>query len=590
MIRLLDKQTADKIAAGEVVERPVSVVKELIENSIDAGASAIAVEIRKGGKEYIRITDDGCGIHREEVSLAFRRHATSKIVRASDLDSIDTLGFRGEALASIAAVSRVRMVTKTADESTGTLCVIEGSEEADVSQTGADTGTTIVVRDLFYNTPARRKFLKSDSAEANQIIELVSQMALCYPFIRFRMINGGNTLFTTPGKGDTLSAIYTIYGKTTGNCLVKAEKSENDMHIMAYVSNTGESRNSRKSQVFFVNGRVVKGKVMDSAVKLAYSERLFPGRFPIVFMFLYVNPETVDVNIHPNKKEVRFDDEKLVENFISEAIKEALRTEDAVPQIKYNAESVKTYKPKPAPVKENNTVPVVSVKEQPKQEQVNIKELLKTKREELKIRENPAPVVSAGPSKPFIFSELNILGTLFSTYIVGFREDAFYLIDQHAAHERVFYEKLMNEFESSEKHRQSLLIPSMFDIPASSEGTGWEEILNCMGFTVEPFGGRSYRMTEIPAFMKIGEAEEFVRDFVSEIEHDTDIKSRRILDLIASKACKAAVKGGRTLHESEIDALISELDRCENPYSCPHGRPTYVRFSRNQIERMFRRA
>ena len=277
MIRLLDKQTADKIAAGEVVERPVSVVKELIENSIDAGASAIAVEIRKGGKEYIRITDDGCGIHREEVSLAFRRHATSKIVRASDLDSIDTLGFRGEALASIAAVSRVRMVTKTADESTGTLCVIEGSEEADVSQTGADTGTTIVVRDLFYNTPARRKFLKSDSAEANQIIELVSQMALCYPFIRFRMINGGNTLFTTPGKGDTLSAIYTIYGKTTGNCLVKAEKSENDMHIMADVSNTGESRNSRKSQVFFVNGRVVKGKVMDSAVTIAYSERLVHG-------------------------------------------------------------------------------------------------------------------------------------------------------------------------------------------------------------------------------------------------------------------------------------------------------------------------
>lgn len=590
MIRLLDKQTADKIAAGEVVERPVSAVKELVENSIDAGASSIAVEIRKGGKEYIRITDNGCGIPAEQVSLAFRRHATSKIFKAEDLDSIETLGFRGEALASIAAVSRVRMVTKTADETAGTLCVIEGSETADISQTGADTGTTIVVRDLFFNTPARRKFLKSDSAEANQIIELVSQMALCYPFIRFRMINNGNTLFTTPGKGDTLASIYTIYGKTTGSCLVKAEKSEKDMHILAYVSNTGESRNSRKSQVFFVNGRVVKGKVMDRAVKLAYSERLFPGRFPIVFMFLHVDPATVDVNIHPNKREIRFDDEKLIESFISEAVSEALRTEDAVPQVKYNAEPLRTYRPEPVPVKEKNRVPVVSVKEQPKQEQVNISELLKTRREELMLKENPAPVVSPKPSGPFVFSELNILGTLFSTYIVGFKEDAFYLIDQHAAHERVFYEKLMNEFESSEKHRQSLLIPSMFDVPASSEGTGWVDTLFSMGFTVEPFGGRSYRMTEIPAFMEIGEAEEFVKDFISEIDRDADLKSHRILESIAAKACKAAVKGGKTLHESEIDELISELDSCDNPYSCPHGRPTYIKFSKNQIERMFRRA
>lgn len=588
MIRLLEKNVADKIAAGEVVERPVSVIKELVENSLDAGASSIAVEIRKGGREYMRVSDDGCGIPRDEVSLAFRRHATSKIKEASDLDMISTLGFRGEALASIAAVSRVTMITKTADEKNGTQCIIEGSQTADISSTGSDNGTTIVIKDLFFNTPARRKFLKSDSAEANQIIEYVSQMSLCYPQVRFRMINNGSTLFTTPGRGDRLSAIYTIYGKNTAGCLLKVENSEADMHIEAYVSNTGESRSSRKGQVFFANGRVVKGKLLDNAVRQAYQERLFPGRFPIVFMFLDVDPAALDVNIHPNKREVRFDDEKRVETFISESIRNALRSEEAVPQFEHKPAEIKmpVHTQRPAPEKKK----VIEVKEVPRQEQVDIKEILQINREKNKVKDVEVPYRTETVSKEFIFGELEIIGTVFSTYLIGQKNDAFYLIDQHAAHERIFYEKLLKEYTGSEKQSQTLLIPVVFDLPASADYERWISTLAGMGFTIEPFGGNTYRMTEIPVFMKITEAEKFIYDFIDSLSEDREFISSDIVEKTAAKACKAAVKGGTALHESEIKALIEDLDRCDNPYSCPHGRPTYIRFSKSQIERMFRRS
>lgn len=604
MIRLLEKNIADKIAAGEVVDRPLSVVKELVENAIDAGSKSIVIEIRKGGKEYIRITDDGCGIPHEEVALAFKRHATSKIATVKDLDSIGTLGFRGEALASIAAVAKVRMVTKTDSESAGTQCDIEGSETADISVTGADSGTTVIVRDLFFNTPARLKFMKSDAAESNLINEFISQIALCYPEIRFRFINNGNTLFTTPGRGDRLSAIYTIYGKTIGSCLVKAEDTNGDMHLEAYVSNTGESRNSRKNQVFFVNGRVIKGKVMDNAVKMAYSERLFPGRFPIVFLFLDVDPSTLDVNIHPNKREVRFDDDRIVEDFIVETIKKALRTEQAVPQAKAD-KLVKIEPRKPAvlpekkvtvrpanvkPVEPPKPVPVKVVNPKPEEKQIDVTEILSTLRTESVIKENPAPIVQEVIKKAFDFTELDIVGTVFSTYIIGQKGDAFYLIDQHAAHERIFYEKLMKEFDDSEKHRQPVMVPITFDISVTVAATDWLDILDKMGFTIDEFGPRTYRITEIPMFMGLSEAEDFVNDFIGSITTDTNLRSRRILDTIATKACKAAVKGGDNLHENEITALLKNLNNCDNPYSCPHGRPTYVKFSKSQIERMFRRA
>ena len=604
MIKLLEKKVADKIAAGEVVDRPLSVVKELVENSIDAGADAVVVEIKKGGKTYIRVSDTGCGINADEVTTAFKRHATSKITEAEDLDSIQTLGFRGEALASIAAVSRTELITKTADAKTGTSITVEGGETAGISAIGCDGGTTVIVRDLFYNVPARYKFMKSDSAEAGLITEFVSQMALAYPYIRFKLINNEAVQFLTQGRGDRYSSILTIYSKDIGKSLVPVEYENGEMKLSGYVSNVGESRNSRKNQIFFVNGRVVSSKVMDTAVKNAYKERLFMGRFPIAFLFLEVKPDTLDVNIHPNKKEIRFDDEKSVELFVTEAIKQALATKEATPTV--NIAEIKPEKPvskasaaeKPAetPVAVQRTEQKprpepekVIVTEKPeKSSQLNIKELLSTMREKSEIRENTG-IIKPAVSRPFEFSTLIIKGSVFATYIIAEDEADMYLIDQHAAHERIFYEKLIKQFESEEKLHQPVLMPAIFTLPVTVTGEQWINVLFNMGYTIEPFGERTYRITEIPMFMELSEAEDFVKDFISSIDEETDLKSQKTLDKIASKACKSAVKGNDNLNDAEIAQLIKDLAACENPFSCPHGRPTFIKLGRYQIERMFKR-
>ena len=597
MIKLLEKKVADKIAAGEVVDRPLSVVKELVENSIDAGSDAVVVEIKKGGKNYIRVSDNGCGINAEEVTTAFKRHATSKITAAEDLESIQTLGFRGEALASIAAVSRTELITKTAESKTGTSITVEGGETAGISAIGCDSGTTVIVRDLFYNVPARYKFMKSDSAEAGLITEFVSQMALAYPDIKFKLINNESVQFLTQGRGDRYNSILTIYSKDIGKSLIPIEYETGEMKLEGYVSNVGESRNSRKNQIFFVNGRVITSRVMDTAVKNAYKERLFMGRFPIAFLFLSVKPDTLDVNIHPNKKEIRFDDEKSVEQFVTEAIKQALSTKDAAPAV--NASLIKPEKPenkvktpltaqeteieiKPAPEK------VIISRKPEKTNQLNIKELLSTMREESEIRENTS-IIKPAVSRPFEFTGLTVRGSVFATYIIAEDDSDMYLIDQHAAHERIFYEKLIKQFETEEKLHQPVLMPVIFSLPVTVTDEQWLNVLSDMGYTIEQFGERTYRITEIPMFMGISEAEDFVKDFISSINEETDLKSQKTLDTIASKACKSAVKANDNLSDIEITQLIKDLAGCDNPFSCPHGRPTFIKFGKYQIERMFRR-
>lgn len=597
MIKLLEKKVADKIAAGEVVDRPLSVVKELVENSIDAGSDAVVVEIKKGGKNYIRVSDNGCGINAEEVTTAFKRHATSKITAAEDLESIQTLGFRGEALASIAAVSRTELITKTAESKTGTSITVEGGETAGISAIGCDSGTTVIVRDLFYNVPARYKFMKSDSAEAGLITEFVSQMALAYPDIKFKLINNESVQFLTQGRGDRYNSILTIYSKDIGKSLIPIEYETGEMKLEGYVSNVGESRNSRKNQIFFVNGRVITSRVMDTAVKNAYKERLFMGRFPIAFLFLSVKPDTLDVNIHPNKKEIRFDDEKSVEQFVTEAIEQALSTKDAAPAV--NASLIKPEKPenkvktpltaqeteteiKPAPEK------VIISRKPEKTNQLNIKELLSTMREESEIRENTS-IIKPAVSRPFEFTGLTVRGSVFATYIIAEDDSDMYLIDQHAAHERIFYEKLIKQFETEEKLHQPVLMPVIFSLPVTVTDEQWLNVLSDMGYTIEQFGERTYRITEIPMFMGISEAEDFVKDFISSINEETDLKSQKTLDTIASKACKSAVKANDNLSDIEITQLIKDLAGCDNPFSCPHGRPTFIKLGKYQIERMFRR-
>ncbi len=617
MIRVLEKNIADKIAAGEVIERPVSVIKELVENAIDSGADSITVEIRSGGKKYMRVTDNGCGIPSEDAETAFLRHATSKIETVKDLDAIETLGFRGEALASIAAVTHTELVSKTADEKVGLKLIIHGSEVISSEGTGCPDGTTIVVTDLFYNTPARLKFLKSDSAESSQIIDFMSRITLAYPDIRFRFINNGNTVFSTSGKGNLQHTILAVYKMNEYSDLVPVDYADGYNRVYGFISSPSLSKTSRRNQIFFVNGRTVNSKVMEKGVDDGYRERLFEGRYPVVFLFVETSPERLDVNIHPNKKEVRFDDEKEIFKLISTGIKLALGSKEAVVQVK-------------SPFREELT------EKEEKKEQVDIKQILSTKERtpvtsaftEFKPAKAEIPEtvehsdrtvvaedtaienLSAAPqiydvreeyrqmsereiksSQPFNFDELTFTGSIFGTYITAVDDTNFYMIDQHAAHERVFYEKLVNEYLASEKLHQPILTPMVLEVSpyAVENEEEWSSALTEMGFTMELFGPTSYVIREIPTFMTLSEAESFAGEFIENIGEKTNLNNTVVIDKLIMKSCKSAVKAHDYLSEEEIEALMQQLKKCRNPFSCPHGRPTFIKISQYEIEKMFKR-
>ena len=603
MIKILDKHIADKIAAGEVIDRPVSIVKELVENAVDAGASSITVQIKDGGRTYIRVTDNGCGIPADEVETAFRRHATSKIATEADLDCIETLGFRGEALASICAVSRVELITKTADAKAGRRVVVESSQVLENSATGCPDGTTVTVRDLFFNVPARYKFLATDASEARKVIDFVSRIALSYPDIRFSMINGSSRVFTTSGKGNILANIISIYGKDIGEGLIPVEKSEGGFTLKAHVSSPDKTLPSRSRQIFCVNGRIIASSVLEKALDRAYAERMFKGRFPIAFIFLAMPAEKLDVNIHPTKRQIRFDKNSEVEDFVAEAIRTALNGEKAVPEITKNDGFVKdesfTYKPEISkPSAEQAVIPVdykEQIDETDDQKQVDIKSFLTTKRQEAveteKITEMPDPVPEQ-VNRPFDFEDLTVIGAVFNTYILAQDDENFYMIDQHAAHERVFYEKLMDQYNASEKFSQQMLMPLSFSVSSDVSATedAWIDDVRAMGYDIEFFGNNTYIVREIPAFMEMGEAEDFLKDLFSEFSEKPDLTDGSTLDKIITRSCKSAVKGGDVLDSSEISALMDQLRACINPFSCPHGRPTFIRMTKYELERMFKRA
>lgn len=598
MIRVLSKQVSDKIAAGEVVERPVSIMKELVENSIDAGATRIVVEIKNGGKSYLRVTDNGCGIPADQVVLAFQRHATSKIREAEDLDQIHTLGFRGEALTSIAAVSRTEIITKDPSEKSGSRVLIEGGDIIEQSTTGCPDGTTIVVRDLFYNTPARLKFLKPDSTESGLIIEFVSQMALAYPEIRFRMINNEQSLFSTQGNGNRLESIHTLYGRINGGKLLEVESTAYDYRLEGYISDPGEHRSNRKSQIFFVNGRVINNKIIERALDKAYTQRLFDGRHPIAYLFLEIPAEELDVNIHPNKREVRFHKETEIEAFIWNALARVLQQPDAIPGLtgsgSRQTESIKKQMDNPDKAQNHH--------------QMDINILLSTLRDKQNIiaEESISKAVKEIPSTTLLEhlpdaeplmdhrfhpESLNALGIAFGTYIIATDEDTLYLIDQHAAHERILFEQILDQMNRHEKVRQTIMLPFTVrcSIAESSDAEDWLHVLSEMGYTLEPFGPSTYLVKEIPGFLTYEEAERFLSDFLDHVSDGLLFTDRKVLMKAASNACKAAVKGHEHLSNEEIDELLIRLSQCENPLSCPHGRPTFIRFPQSEIERKFRR-
>lgn len=614
MIQVLEKSVADKIAAGEVVDKPLSIVKELVENSIDAGATSITIEIQKGGKSYIRVTDNGCGIPADQVETAFLRHATSKIYKAADLEHIQTLGFRGEALASISAVSRTEIITKTAEEKTGTRLVIEGSQIAEREITGCPEGTTIVVRDLFYNTPARKKFMRSDAAESSAVIEFVSHVTLAYANIRVRMVNNGSMLFSTPGNGKLYSNILTVFSRDIGDQLIPIQAEEGEMKLEGYVSGPGQSKPTRKHQIFFVNGRVVNSKVIQKGVSSAYADRLFEGRFPIAILFFRFPPDRLDVNIHPNKREVRFHDESSVTGFVEQALRKALLSKESIPAVKK-----KDLFRKPEPV---TLADPGKLEGKAEEDQIDVKKLLSTLRKEEQMQEtspsqvkeafnayqSPEPIalpkqamakapadqsVIQAPATPppFDFDTLTITGTIFATYITAVDEDAFYLIDQHAAHERIFFEKLMAQYRNQETHGQPIMFPIMLNVSHSADQNAedWLAALGQMGFGAEPFGPRTYAVKEIPMFMGLEEAQFFLKDFVDGLGDGKLLDNLPVIEKIIMRSCKSAVKAHDHLQDSEIQQLIQDLRQCENPFSCPHGRPTFIKMTQYEIEKMFKR-
>jgi len=596
MIRILDKNVSDKIAAGEVVERPLSIVKELIENSIDAGADSIVVEIRQGGKHYIRVSDNGSGIDPFELELAFTRHATSKITQAEDLESIATLGFRGEALSSIVAVSRTEVITKTRDSVSGARVVIEGSVIKNIEAAGCPDGTTIVVTDLFYNTPARQRFMKSDSAESTPIIEFVSHLALAYGDIKFRMINNDQIVFSTDGKGKRLNTIAVVYGKEISENLLPVSFQENDMKLDGYVSSLQISKPTRRNQVYFVNGRIVENRLMQEAVNRAYEDKLLTGRFPAVYLFLNVDPQELDVNIHPNKLQVKFRDEKIVSDFVERAIQSALRTIEAspkaVPGVNWKARFQETTESSAGAIQEEQTnIKDFLAKARELANRVEAIDLIKEpEADHVEIYRRPIKEKASKPNGADIW-DLEIIDTVFGTYILTRHDDCMYIIDQHAAHERVFYEAFMKHYEADAGVTQPVLAPMLIDRPrtlADLTDIIKSELLK-MGFTVEEFGSQSFIVKTIPLFMELDEGEHFVKDYLASITPDMDYKDTNRRKTIMSRACKNAVKARDSITFEEAKALLQDLAKCDNPYTCPHGRPTLVKLSLYDIERMFKR-
>ena len=621
MIKLLRKTVSDKIAAGEVVERPLSVVKELMENSIDAGATKIIVDISKGGSEYIRVTDDGSGIPADEAEMAFLRHATSKIENAEDLDALDTLGFRGEALASIAAVSRTELITKTRDSKVGRKLVIEGGMISDNSPQGTPDGTTIVVRDLFYNTPARRKFMRSKASETAAITDLVTNIALAYPSIKIRMISNGNILFSTRGTGDRLDVIITVSGRQSSSRLLAVNAENEEFHLEGYVSGPAESRATRKNQVFFVNGRSVRSKVIEKGLDAAYKERLFEGRHPVAYLFLQVKPDTLDVNIHPTKQEIRFDNDEAVSDFIKDAVKQALMSRDAIPdidnvrlsdslfadnisEINYADKKTEThhddreYKQKIKDILFSNYAGKDDrgefKKEPATAKQVDVKKLLSDIRAESDhLREQQseykAQVEVSKEHRKLDFSAFDIKGVIFGTYILieSVQDEEFYMIDQHAAHERIFFEQLTSRLNNETKISQQIMIPLTFDCKRDNDE--WIRPLESFGFEIEEFGQTTFIARAIPEFFDLTQAETFLTDYIDMLDDIRDFESAELKDRLAMRACKSAVKAHDMLKDEEISRLLDDLSKCENPFSCPHGRPTFIKMSRYDIEKLFKR-
>ncbi len=677
-IALLSQETIDKIAAGEVIERPSSVVKELVENAIDAKATAITVEIKEGGISFIRITDNGCGMERAQVPIAFLRHSTSKIKSVEDLMCVHSLGFRGEALSSIAAVAQVELITKTLEELTGTRYVIEGSKEKENEEIGAPDGTTFIVRNLFFNTPARRKFLKTAQTEAGYISDLVERLALSHPGISFKFINNGQTKLHTSGNSNQKDLIYHIYGREIAAALLPVKIETEFYSVEGFIGKPLVSRGNRNFENYFINGRYIKSSVIARAIEEAYKGFMMQHQYPFCVLHFTIESEKLDVNVHPTKMELRFENNELLYRSLYENIRNVLSHKDFIPEVSVEKEDkTKVTIPKPAahvpepfevkrravvaeqssymqrqprpaapvtqapqvtqafyktqashetqalheiqvqksaasaqPERENtasaqpevrNVAPANQTPEGVEPAQQPVKNVPQLEQEHPEERSNPAEPVFEQQKLESLSSEFltedarkkhKIIGQLFETYWLIEYEDKLFIIDQHAAHEKVLYEKTMAKVRNKQFDSQTISPPVILSLsPQEIEMLEkYEDTFSLFGYQIEPFGGKEYAISGVPSdFTDIDTKAMFLEmldDFTTLSGKDGP---NLIMEKVASMSCKAAVKGNQHLSYAEMDHLIGELLQLENPYHCPHGRPTIISMSKYEIEKKFKR-
>ena len=622
-IQVLDTQTANRIAAGEVVERPASVAKELLENALDAGATAVTLEIREGGIAYLRVTDNGCGIAPEDCRVAFERHATSKIRSGDDLSRIGTLGFRGEALPSIASVARVELTTRVKDAVAGVKLVMEGGQLQDVREAGCPQGTTFVVKDLFFNTPVRRKFLKRAATEAGYVADVATELALSRPDIAVRFVNNGKPVFQTVGNGDLRSVIYVLHGREVSSGVLPFEGGMGATRVSGYVGVGSLARGNRNYEYFFVNGRCIRNAQLSAAVENACRERVMIGKYPYCVLNLTVPLDAVDVNVHPNKLEVRFKDDFPIRENV-QAIVETAFAQSAEP-LREVAPAQEEPKVIPQPIQPEKTAA-------PKPEQLSMTQPAAapafmaprpqpaTASKALHIHESPVSAMHmtsampwsdpTPPAKPVqppqevrraeppaqplrvepIGTTAVIIGQLFSTYLLVQRDDKLLIIDQHAAHERILYERFRQEVDER-KRSQPMLVPYLFTASMREETLLNENLdkLNSMGFEIEPFGERTFRVTAVPMLLGAPQAKDFFVELLDRIESLASLETRDIKrDALVQMACKKAIKAGDALSQQEVNTLLALIAGEEMP-TCPHGRPIIIPITKHELERKFKR-
>ncbi|HIV17327.1 MAG TPA: DNA mismatch repair endonuclease MutL [Candidatus Alectryocaccobium stercorigallinarum] len=627
-IEVLDQNTIDKIAAGEVVERPASVAKELIENAIDSGANAITVEIKNGGIDFIRITDNGCGIPADQVRSAFLRHATSKLRNINDLNSISSLGFRGEALSSISAVSQVELITRDADSVTGVRYIIEGGVEKSFEEIGAPYGTTFIMRNLFFNTPARAKFLKSSVSEQNAVTSYVEQLALSNPDISFKYIAGGSTKIYTSGNGSLKEAVYQIYGKDAVRQLIPVSETCENVNISGFLGRGEAARGNRNFEIYFVNGRYVRDKIISKAIEDGYQGNLMQHRYPFTILNFEMAKDKVDVNVHPAKLEIRFSRQQEIYAEISEAVRRQLLENQSIPEVTLFSSKKKTddkslNKNAYGNILRNNEeqteipdgmhaekIPEAAYKKEGSFIQNQPKEPVKTEPAsrsipepfEYKRRDSFKKTPELVAEKQITFFENDkitpekirrhrTIGQVFETYFLVEMDDKFYIVDQHAAHEKILYEKLIKNL-NEHKNLSQMLMPSAVLSLSITEAVLLKENIETFerfGFEIEEFGGREFRITAVPADLYSVDTRELFMEILDGLDEPAAKEPTLLAEKIASKSCKAAVKANMRLSAQEAEKLMDELFALDDPYHCPHGRPVMVSFSHYELDRKFKR-